>query len=48
MKNYLLRNCTFATMLLASTLTFTACGDDDDDDAFRNPGTEKPSEPSAS
>ena len=48
MKNYLLRNCTFATMLLASTLTFTSCGDDEDDDEFKKPGTEKPSEPSAS
>lgn len=42
MKNYFLRNCTFATILLASTLTLTSCGDDEEEN---KPGTEFPDEP---
>ena len=32
MKKYLFKAGTFATILLASTLTLTSCGDDDDNE----------------
>lgn len=44
MKKYLFKAGTFATLLLASTLTFTSCGDDDEGES-NNPGTEQPDEP---
>lgn len=44
MKKYLFKAGTFATILLASTLTLTSCGDDDEGESNK-PGSEQPDEP---
>ena len=43
MKKYLFKAGTFATILLASTLTLTSCGDDDEGESNK-PGSEQPDE----